>query len=381
MIRLLVIDDIVPQSTLGYGYPRALTLYNSLADLGFDLTLIPINARTDAESVHNAEINAAIRIIRLGNKKEVFHILNEEIDNFDAIFISRPKNFRFLLDYLRGLERRPLIIYDVEALNALREVSRLKTEQEEIDDDVIDAMIDEELSLIDQADMITCVSHSEMKLIQHKLNKRAFFLTHHHEVPLTSNSFGERKDLLFVGGFYAIPCPNVDALSFFLKDVFPLITNCIDVKLNIIGYNAEQVRAHLPMVDPARIHIAGHVESLYNSYNDARVTVIPTRIGAGISYKFTETLSFGTPSITSSLIAGQVISNDLYGGYDDPAAFAERVVELYTNEQAWMASREQALRIIADNYTKEAITGEIIKLRNHIAKLMMGKNENNVLYN
>lgn len=364
MVKLLVIDDIVPKSKIGYGYPRALNLYNTLASRNFKITFIPINAKDDNDSASNREFNKAIKIIPLVEKKEIFNWLEENIYEFDALFISRPKNLKYLLPFLKQLANRPKIVYDVEALNSLREISRLKLINSTNDD--YELLIKEELELIDNADVLSCVSHYEMMLIQERLKKKAFFLSHYHKNRVTTNDFKSRNGLLFVGGFYSTPCPNIDALSYFLEYVFPIITNSININLTIVGYKAKYLNLSIPSKYLDNVTIINNAKSLYKYYNECKLTVIPTRIGAGISYKFTETLSYGTPTVTSRLIANQVISNNEFNGYDNPEDFANAVIKLYTDENSWLKNRENSLQIITNNYSKSVLTNEIDNLLEHL---------------
>ena len=363
MLKLLIIDDIVPRSSIGYGYPRALTLYNSLSALGFALTFIPLESVTPVENNQKKEINNNIKIVNFKSKNEVFGYIKKNLQKFNAVFISRPKNFRFLIDYLLTFPNRPTIIYDAEALSSLRQITRLKLTNHH-NNAAYQEMIDEELNLIAKADFVSCVSHYEMELLKGRLSKNYFFFSHYHDAIITTKPFKERKNLLFVGGFYAFPCPNLDALRFFIDEIFPKINASLDVKLIIVGYNAEQLHHHIPGIISPNIIIINDAVSLFEYYNDARVTVIPTRIGAGISYKFTETLSYGTPSVTTGLIAKQVVSKNKYIGYDDPDQFADRVIALYNNEEIWQESRELSMEIIRTNYTKQNLENEIMRLNN-----------------
>jgi glycosyltransferase involved in cell wall biosynthesis len=364
-VRLLVIDDIVPKFKYGYGYPRALTLYNTFSELGYSLTLVPISAAGKTIVHKNDEINKAIKIVHIREKKEIFNFLAKNIRAYDGIFISRPKNLSFVIDYLLDIKDRPRIIYDVEALNSLREISRLRLEGCD-DKRHFEKLIREEISLIRKADLLTCVSHYEMELLRRRIKKEFFFLSHFHNNRVTPNTFDERDGILFIGGFYSVPCPNLDALNFFLNDIFPIIKNKLDVGFRIVGYNAKVLHQKLPQINGNGIKIISDVRSLYKYYNEAKLTVIPTRIGAGISYKFTETLSHGTPSVATKLIAGQVISGKKFYGYDDPVRFADRVIELYRSKRLWTAAREASLEIIENNYTKERLQQEIIRLKDHL---------------
>lgn len=369
MIKLLVIDDIVPKSKIGYGYPRALNLYNTLSTRGFNLTLLPINARNTNETKTSSEFSQKINVVSLFSKKELFSWLEKYINQYDALFVSRPKNLKSILPFLNSLTNKPKIIYDAEALNSLREISRLKLANTNTTTTEYNLLINEEIKLISNADLISCVSHYEMKLIQEHLNKKTFLFSHYHKTKITTNDFKSRKGILFVGGFYSTPCPNTDALTFFFENIFPIIIDKLNVSFTIVGHNANVLKNTIvPNYLNKNVRIINNVKSLYKYYNECRITVIPTRIGAGISYKFTETLSYGTPTVTTKLIANQISPNYSLDGFDSPEEFAEAVIKLYTDEILWTNTRNKSLSIIENYYSKSILIDQIDKLFTHLKK-------------
>lgn len=136
--------------------------------------------------------------------------------------------------------------------------------------------------------------------------------------------------------------------------------------MTIVGYKAKHLNLSIPSKYLDNVTIINNARSLYKYYNECKLTVIPTRIGAGISYKFTETLSYGTPTVTSRLIANQVISNNEFNGYDNPEDFANAVIKLYTDETSWLKNRENSLQIITNNYSKSVLINEIDNLFEHL---------------
>jgi len=358
--KILIIDDIIPDSKYGYGYPRALSILNSAADVGFDVTFIPLQT-VYSNGPNVSQLNSSIEIVRLKKKSEIFDYLGLNIKKFTGILISRPKNYSYLADYLSSVRDKPPIIYDVEALNSLREkTAQLLGKSDRKDFNIL---FEEEFELINKADMLTFVSDSEKKLITGLTDKPSFFLSHFHECKITSNSFSERSNLLFVGGFYSIPCPNVDALLYFISDIFPLIKKGIDIKLEIVGYKSKDLIQQDLVHENPDIIIHGEAIDLYDYYNKAKLVVIPTRIGAGISYKYTEALSYGTPVVTTKLIANQIIKeNGKLNGFEKSIDYASKVISLCSDEGHWNNAREIGIDAINRNYKKFHFLNEFHEL-------------------
>lgn len=141
-------------------------------------------------------------------------------------------------------------------------------------------------------------------------------------------------NILFVAGF-GHP-PNVDAVVWFVSAVLPTIRTCVpDVTLSIVGsHPSAKVRA---LTAPG-ISVTGAVSEadLSARYDDARVAVVPLRIGAGVKLKVVEALAAGLPLVTTSVGAQGLPGLDAVASVEsDAAAFAGAVVALLTDNALW----------------------------------------------
>ncbi|MFM1898870.1 MAG: hypothetical protein RL577_1110 [Bacteroidota bacterium] len=107
----------------------------------------------------------------------------------------------------------------------------------------------------------------------------------------------KRPTVLFTGNMdYA---PNIDAVGWFAKEIWPQIT----AKLP----NAEFVIAGQRPVSAVRalasdsIRVLGFVEDLSEAYAQAHVLVSPLRLGAGTQNKVLEAMSMGVPVVCTSV--------------------------------------------------------------------------------
>jgi glycosyltransferase involved in cell wall biosynthesis len=132
--------------------------------------------------------------------------------------------------------------------------------------------------------------------------------------------------ILFVGGFRHQP--NVDAVMWFVHDVFPLIRERLpDAVFRIAGsYPPQEV--HALMVIPG-VEVLGYVDDTTILLDSAAVSVAPLRYGAGMKGKVAEALSAGLPVVTTSFGAqGLGASSGIHLRIADNAAdFAKAVVE------------------------------------------------------
>ena len=101
----------------------------------------------------------------------------------------------------------------------------------------------------------------------------------------------------FVGGFRHQP--NVDAVLWFVHDVYPLIRARLpDAVFRIAGSHTPET-VHALCVIPG-VEVLGFVDDTTRWLDSAAVSVAPLRYGAGMKGKVTEALSAGLPVVTTS---------------------------------------------------------------------------------
>jgi len=134
----------------------------------------------------------------------------------------------------------------------------------------------------------------------------------------------DANTLLFIGGFRH--APNVDAVLWFVDQVFPLIRSEIpNVVFRIVGSHPPKEITELSKLDG--INVVGFVKCTASELDNATVSIAPLRYGAGMKGKVTEALSCGMPVVTTSFGAqGLGATNGIHMFIaDDPQQFAHYV--------------------------------------------------------
>ena len=124
--RILFIDDRVPHTWCGSGYPRARTILLGMLEQGFFVTLYPIFVVNEEWSSVYSDIPREVEVMTGYGAPLLEAFLRNRVGYYDTIFVSRPHNMKQLA---RVLGENPnwfekvKIIYDAEAIFAGREVT------------------------------------------------------------------------------------------------------------------------------------------------------------------------------------------------------------------------------------------------------------------
>ena len=123
--------------------------------------------------------------------------------------------------------------------------------------------------------------------------------------------------------------PNIDAVLFFAKEVFPSVQKAVpEAKFRIIGSNP--TRAVRDLVSIPGISVTGYVADVRPHLADAAIAVAPLRIARGTQNKILEFLSMGIPVLSTTQAAKGVAVEP--GKHllvaDGPENFAAEVVRL-----------------------------------------------------
>jgi glycosyltransferase involved in cell wall biosynthesis len=178
---------------------------------------------------------------------------------------------------------------------------------------------------------------------------------------MTPNSFGERNELLFVGGFSHLP--NRDAVLWFLNEVKSLIVDKFpDLKIIIAG-NAPT--GEIKSKASNQVVITGHVSEaeLQELYNKARVIIAPLRVGAGVKGKVVEALRMGVPIVTTTIgVQGLPGHEAAISVADNPADFTKAVLDLLQDKALWQRHRDAGLKYYRENFSESVVAPKVLAL-------------------
>jgi polysaccharide biosynthesis protein PslH len=143
--------------------------------------------------------------------------------------------------------------------------------------------------------------------------------------------------------------PNIDAMEYFCREIWPSITNAFpNARFQIVGRNPH---ARVRRLESSSVQVTGKVPSVADYLQSATVVIVPLRIGGGTRLKIFEAMAMGK-AVVSTTIGAEGL--DVTHGRDllladTPESFAASILELLRN--ADLRHRyEQAAAALAARY-------------------------------
>ncbi len=149
--------------------------------------------------------------------------------------------------------------------------------------------------------------------------------------------------------------PNVDAVVYFYREIFPKVRRTIpDAEFLIVGANPDISIRRLEE-DPG-VHITGEVPSVYSWLRRTMVGIDPLRAGAGLQNKILEGMTCGLPMVVTPVAnEGIQATPDVHlFATDDPVEFAGHIIRLMQDKDLRESMGNAARRFIQERWSWEA---------------------------
>ena len=346
--RVLICAPLIPEFDRESGSRRIFHLVELFLELGWSVTFF-------AENMTGAERYA--RVLRQRGAMVYggvhSHLISDEylpnpiplleFGRFDLAVVAFWSLAEELLPLFRSYTPDTRVLIDSVDLHFLRLSRKIFTQDDvtatpnALDNDYA-SNLTRELNIYAAADGVLTVSQKEADLIND------FLATPHHahavpdmeELPASPIPFADREGILFVGNFRHPP--NVDAVAYLFEEILPRIDSLLLQRhpLLVVG-NAMDDAIHALGKDQPHVKMVGWVPSLLPYLNKVGVSITPLRYGAGTKRKVIETLSVGTPCISTHVGAEGL--NLKHGQHiwiaDDPDGFAAGISRVLSDESLW----------------------------------------------
>lgn len=277
---------------------------------------------------------------------------------------------RFFIEEMFGWQVQKLVpnalrILDSQDLHFLRKSRELnlKAGVSQLNIDTRNDFVWRELASMQRSDVTLIISEAEHALLTNTLQfpaSKLFYLPlcyQNTDLRLWSEqSFASRNHVCTIGNFQH--APNVDALKWLCKDIWPQIQKStgLDVELHIYGSHSKPEH-HSIFHDPKsrRQHFQGYVENQYDALAQHKVLVAPLRFGAGQKGKISDSWVVGTPVVGTSVAAEGMTSHvtpSSWGGEvaDSAGEIAQATLRLLRDKAHWDQASKRGIELMKEKY-------------------------------
>ncbi len=357
--RILVIDWKPPTPDRDSGSYRMHMILELLREADQEVDFIADRPAEDPSYVR-ALNHAGIPVI-VGTEAAISH-LRSNGGRYRAVWISRPELAEVYLPIVRAFAVKARVIYDTVDLHWIRFERGIPFDDHpEHLKNLAERYRRIELSNAQAADITIAITLDEKQaLLAQDPQLLVEILPNVHRLCPCVTPASARQDLFFIGGFSHRP--NVDAVIYFVRDILPLVhEQRPEIKFNIVGSDMpDEIHALASnLVNPV-----GYIPDVTPWFEQSRVFVSPLRHGAGMKGKIGQSFSYGLPVVTTRIGAeGMGIVNEVDALIaDDPLAFAQCVLRLYTDDALWNRMSAAGRELIERRYSKEAVAPMLLPL-------------------
>ena len=286
--------------------------------------------------------------------EHIFEWIDANKEYIDFVYLNRPHISEKYIDFLREKTNIKLIYYghDLHFLRTKREAEL--TGNDELFKES-KAWKNKEFMLMKKAAISyypSVIEENAIHDIDPEIRVKAItayvfdkFIENYRYIP------NEREGLLFVGGFSH--GPNIDAVKWFVNEVYPLIKEKQEIPFYIVGSNAP---AEIKKLDGNGIIFKGFVsdEELAELYKRCKMVVVPLRYGAGVKGKVVEAIYNGAPIVTTDVGAEGISGIENIVCIENEAeAFAAKVLEVYNDDKKLSNMGENTQAFIKKTFSIE----------------------------
>jgi len=360
--RILVVDACTPAPDKDAGSVLIQSYLRIIQSLGYKVTFIPADNFMFIEGYTSDLQRTGIECLYAPYNRDVIAHLKERGGEYDVVMLYRANFAIQFIDAVKKYCGRALTIFNTVDLHYLRMQRQAEIEKSERLRKEAEECKKTELRLIDLADKTIILSEAELQLLKEEdvdINK-LHVIPLIQEIPGLRNSFEQRKDIVFVGGFQHQP--NADAVHYFCKEIWPPIHARLEgVKFYIIG-------SHMPKdikeIDIPGVFPIGFVDEVSEYFDRCRISVAPLRFGAGLKGKVSTSLSYGLPCVgTPIAVEGSgLINGEHVLVANSPEAFSDAVCRLYQEPLLWKSVSDNGLEFANNEYSLAAGKAKIEKV-------------------
>ncbi|WP_156304393.1 glycosyltransferase [Nitrosospira briensis] len=355
---VLVVDSWLAGTDQRVSSIRLSVILCLLREIGFRITFV-----SDSEK-HLAHHQTAMEKDGI-NVLHGFDVARSHLEQtggkYHFVLLSGPEvTFRYL-PYVRAYALYSKVIYDAVDLHWIRFEREMQISGDRVLLDAITQFRRVELYNTARTDLVLAVTDEEKaRLLIEQPDAKVNVLPNIYDILPPKTPFRQRRGLLFSGDFWHKS--DEDAVTFFVQDIFPRITEKIpDLVFYIIGSN---ISASIESLRSTNVEPLGAVPDITPYFESCRIFVAPLRFGTGMKSEAGHSLSHGLPSVATRIGAeGMDLCHEKHLLIaDNPEDFADMVIRLYNDEALWRRLSAESLIHLTTNYSLAAARERMIRI-------------------
>ncbi|AFY28318.1 putative glycosyltransferase [Cyanobium gracile PCC 6307] len=357
--RALCLDQETPRPDRDAGSHAALVEMGLLQDLGWKVTLLPLNLAWLASYSEELQ-RRGIELIHAPFVLSLEAFLRERGREFELIYLTRYTVAAQALPLIQRFAPQARLIFCNADLHHLRQLRAARAESLGGDAarralEAVEEVKRQELAVMREVHLTFSYSEVERAVIEAETLGEAAtapcpWVVQGPEAPAPLEG---RSGLAFLGS-YGHP-PNRDAVEAFLVQVWPLLLQQRpELRLHLYGSGLDATTAARWGAEPGVI-VEGWIADPATVYARHRLFVAPLRSGAGLKGKVVAAAAHGIPQVLSPLAAE---ATGLRHGQEvliarTPDDWCQAVLRLDGDDDAWRAMGAAAFAYARDTWSRE----------------------------
>lgn len=349
--RVLVIDATAPTPDQDAGSVTTVKVMEVFQALDYKVTYIPLDNWLYQPRYIDPLLRRGIECVYAPFHHRLDAYLKDNGHLFDVVHVFR---FNVMQDAISAIKKhcpQAQIVFNNMDLHYLRVERQAQVENSDLLRATAKSLKTTELAVMEKAHVVCVPSTVEKALLEAetKLTKPVAVMPFMIDLPERASGFGPpRRDILFLGGYGH--SPNIDAAVWMAQEIWPLIRHrMVGSRLVLAGANPTPEVLGLAAGD---ILVPGRVDDLGPLFASASVFVAPLRYGAGVKGKIYSAFGAGVPVVSTAIgVEGMNLTEGVHALIaDEPAAFADAVLGLASDQQRWSDITEAGWAFVRDHH-------------------------------
>ncbi len=213
----------------------------------------------------------------------------------------------------------------------------------------------EEITFYSKLDLILSLSCDDIKKIEKISTTPTQF------IPVSIDKTTCKADytsnsLCFIGSFNWEP--NIEAMNWFLKDLYPIINQSIQVNVEIAGKDGSIIFKNKVS---STVNYKGFIESSSQFLKSNGIFIAPMKSGSGVKIKVLEAMSYGLPCVLTYKSAEGLNLPNTYPIYYSNQDFINGCIELASNMEKRKQLGQLGFEFIQANFGFESVVDKLKK--------------------